>query len=59
MADEQDSPVTDDEIAAIIKRHEAGVADLLAAYLPIEQQYMSAAQVQLPTVTVSSNTSVP
>ena len=58
MADEYDLPVTDDEIAEIIERHEAGVADLLQAYVVIEQRYMSAAQAQVPTVIVSSNTAM-
>ena len=48
--------VTDDDIAEIIAEHEAGISDLMAAYVPVEQYYMAAAQVQMPTIVASSNT---
>ena len=39
-----DARVTDADIQAILERGEAGIADLLAAYEPIEHQYYSSVQ---------------
>ncbi len=57
MTDEQaKEQVTDEDIEAIIEQNEAGIADLMAAYEPIEKQYFSAVQVTTPAVTYSTGT---
>jgi hypothetical protein len=38
----QEVPVTDEDVQAIIDQGEAGVADLMAAYEPIERRYFNA-----------------
>jgi hypothetical protein len=56
MADEKTDQVTDDEIERIFARGEAGIADLIAAYEPIERQYFNAASAQAVTVAYATNT---
>lgn len=54
--DNEHEPATDDDIQAIIDEGEAGIADLIAAYEPIEKRYFEAAQVTGPAVTYSIDT---
>jgi hypothetical protein len=51
-----DSTVTDAEIETIIAQDEAGVADLIAAYEPIEAKYFQAVNVAASSITYSANT---
>lgn len=48
--------VTDCDIQEIVDHDEAGVADLIAAYAPVERSYFSAVTPQPPTVAYSTNT---
>lgn len=48
--------VTDADIQAIIDDNEAGVADLMAAYEPLERRYFAAVQHAAPSVTYSIDT---
>jgi hypothetical protein len=48
--------VTDDDIQEIVRENEAGVADLLDAYEPIEEQYFSVVAAARSSVTYSTNT---
>ena len=48
--------VTDRDIREIVDQGEAGVADLLAAYEPVEQSYFSAVTPMQPVVAYSTNT---
>ena len=56
MAEDKTEQVTDDEIEQIFARGEAGVADLIAAYEPIERQYFNAVSAQAVTVAYATNT---
>jgi hypothetical protein len=53
---QHEGTVTDEEIQEIIDQHEAGIADLMAAYEPMERQYFNAVQQPTPTVTYSIDT---
>ena len=55
-ADTNHEPVNDAEIQAIIDQGEAGIADLITAYEPIERHYFTAVQVPSPVVTYSIDT---
>ena len=48
--------VTDSDIQEIVDHDEAGVADLIAAYEPVERRYFSAVTPMQPTVAYSTNT---
>lgn len=52
----RDHTVTDDDIAKIIERHEAGIVDLMRAYGKVEEHYMAAAQAHTPVIVASDNT---
>lgn len=54
--DDSNQDVNDAEIQAIIDQAEAGIADLVAVYEPIERQYFAAVQTPAPTVTYSIDT---
>jgi hypothetical protein len=42
--EQQDNRVTDAEIERIVAENEAGIADVVAVYEPIEQAYFAAVQ---------------
>jgi hypothetical protein len=46
--EKREATVTDDEIQAIIDQGEAGIADLMAAYEPVERYYFNAVQAVAP-----------
>lgn len=54
--DHIEKPVSDAEIQEIIDQGEAGVADLIAAYEPIESAYFNSLQPFAPVVTVAIDT---
>jgi len=56
MADENTTQVTDEEIEQIFAQGEAGVADLIEAYKPIERQYFNAVSRPAAPVAYATNT---
>lgn len=54
--DKLDPAVNDADVQAIIDQGEAGIADLITAYEPIERHYFTAVQVNAPSVTNSIDT---
>ena len=56
--DKQDSPATDAEIQEIIRRNEAGVADLLEFYDEIERTYFAAVSAPEQVIVSGINTTV-
>ena len=52
-------PNAQEELDVLMDKHEAGVADVLRAYVPVEEQYVAASNALAPPVAtyVAANTS--